>query len=149
MLKPTPWPLVHGKIVFHETGPWYQKGWGLLEKTDIFITVLGVRKSRIKALTDLALGKELNPGSCSFPIWWRKETLNVSSFCSKGFPGGSDGKESACNAGDPGSFPDLGRSSGEGNGNPFQYSFLENSMDRGAWQAIVHGDTKHETWLID
>ena len=44
-------------------------------------------------------------------------------------------KESACNAGDPGLIPGLGRSSGEGNGNPLQYSFLENSMDRGAWKA--------------
>ena len=50
-----------------------------------------------------------------------------------GFPGGSDGKASACNAGDPGSIPGLGRSPGEGNGNPLQYSCLENSMDGGAW----------------
>ena len=50
-----------------------------------------------------------------------------------GFPGGSDGKESACNAGDPGSIPGSGRSLGEGNGNPLQYSCLENPMDRGAW----------------
>ena len=49
-----------------------------------------------------------------------------------GFPGGSDGKVSACNAGDPGSIPGSGRSSGEGNGNPLQYSCLENLMD-GAW----------------
>ena len=49
------------------------------------------------------------------------------------FPGGSDSKESAGNAGDPGSIPGLGRSPGEGNGNPLQHSFLENSMDRGAW----------------
>ena len=55
-----------------------------------------------------------------------------------GFPGGSDGKESACNAGDVSSIPGLGRSPGEGNGYPFQYSFLENSMDRGAWWATVH-----------
>jgi len=55
------------------------------------------------------------------------------------FPGGSDGKESACNAGDPGSIPRLGRSSGEGNGNPLQYSCLENPMDGGAWQATVPG----------
>ena len=47
------------------------------------------------------------------------------------FPGGSDGKVSACNAGDLGSIPELGRSPGEGNGNPLQYSCLENSMDRG------------------
>ena len=60
----------------------------------------------------------------------------------EGFPSGSDGKESACNAGDLSSVPGLGRSSGEGNGNPFQYSCLENSKDRGAWQAIVHGVPK-------
>ena len=49
-----------------------------------------------------------------------------------GFPGGSDGKASACHAGDPGSIPGLGRSSGEGNGNPLQYSYVENLMV-GAW----------------
>ena len=59
-----------------------------------------------------------------------------------GFPGGSDSKESACNAQDPGSIPGLGRSPGEGNGYPLQYSCLENSMDRGAWWATVHGVTK-------
>ena len=53
-----------------------------------------------------------------------------------GFPGGSNGKESTCNVGDLGSIPDLGRSSGKGNGYPHQYSGLENSMDRGAWQGI-------------
>ena len=50
-----------------------------------------------------------------------------------GFPGGSDSKASACNAGDPGLIPGLGRSPGKGNGNPLQYSCLENPMDRGAW----------------
>ena len=54
-----------------------------------------------------------------------------------GFPCGSSGKESACNAEDLGSVPGSGRSPGEGNGNPLQYSCLENSMDRGAWRAIV------------
>ena len=49
-------------------------------------------------------------------------------------PGGSDSKESACSAGDPGLIPGLGRSPGEGNGSPLQYSCLENSMDRGTWQ---------------
>ena len=49
------------------------------------------------------------------------------------FPGGSDGKQSACNAGDPGSIPGWERSPGEGNGNPLQYSCLENPMDGGAW----------------
>ena len=55
------------------------------------------------------------------------------------FPGGSDGKESACNAGDLRLIPGLGRSSGEGNGNPLQYSCLENPMDGVAWQATVVG----------
>ena len=56
-----------------------------------------------------------------------------------GFPDGSDGKESAYNAGDPGLIPGSRRPPGEGNGNPFQYSCLEKSMDRGAWWATVHG----------
>ena len=56
-----------------------------------------------------------------------------------GFPGGSDGKESACNAGDQDSIPGLGRSPGGENVYPLQYSCLENSMDRGAWRATVHG----------
>ena len=55
------------------------------------------------------------------------------------FPGGSDGKEFACNVGDLGLIPASGRSPGGGNGNPFQCSFLENPMDRGAWRATVHG----------
>ena len=55
-----------------------------------------------------------------------------------GFPGGAEVKASACNVGDLGSIPGLGRSPGEGNGNPFQYSCLENPMDRGAWWATVH-----------
>ena len=59
-------------------------------------------------------------------------------------PGGSDGKESTCNAGDLGSIPGLGRSPGEGHGNPLQYSCVENSMDRGAWWATVHGVAKSQ-----
>ena len=65
------------------------------------------------------------------------------------FPGGSDAKASACNAGDPASIPGSGRSSGEENGYPFQYSRLENSIDRGAWQATVHRVTKSQTGLRD
>ena len=64
-------------------------------------------------------------------------------------PGGSDGKESACNVGDLGLIPGSGRSSGEGNGNPFQYSCLENPMDGGAWWATVHGVSKSRTRLSD
>ena len=58
-----------------------------------------------------------------------------------GFPGESDGKESACKAGDPGSIPGWGRSPGEGNGYPLQYSCLENSMDRGTWWTTELGGT--------
>ena len=60
----------------------------------------------------------------------------------QGFPGGSDGRESACNAGDWGSIPGLGRSPGDGNGKPLQSSCLENPMDRGTLQATVHGVAK-------
>ena len=62
----------------------------------------------------------------------------------QGFPGGSGGKESACSVGDLGSIPGLGRSPGEGNSYPLQYTGLENSMDREAWQATVHGGHKEE-----
>ena len=62
-----------------------------------------------------------------------------------GFPGGSDSKESTYTLGDPVSIPGLGRSSEKGNGNPLQYSCLENSTDRGAWQATVHGVTVLDT----
>ena len=70
-------------------------------------------------------------------------------FQLKGFPGGSVGKESACKAGDQGSIPGSGRSPEEGNGNPLEYSCLENSIDRGAWWATVHGVTKSQTRLSD
>ena len=66
-----------------------------------------------------------------------------------GFPGGSDGKASVCNAGDPGSIPGSGRSPGEGNGSPLRYSCLENPTDGGAWWATVHGVAKSWTGLSD
>ena len=62
----------------------------------------------------------------------------------RGFPGGSDGKESACNAGSWGSIPGLGRPPGEGNGNPLQDSCLQNPVDREAWQPTAHGVA--ESW---
>ena len=65
------------------------------------------------------------------------------------FPNGSDSKVSACTAGDPGSIPGLGKSPGEGNGNPLQYPCLKNPMDGGAWEATVHGVTKSWTRLSD
>ena len=66
-----------------------------------------------------------------------------------GFPGSLDCKASAYNVGDPDSIPGLGRCPGEGNGNPLQYSCLENSMDRGFWWAPVHGVAKSQTRLSD
>ena len=80
------------------------------------------------------------------PSWgsFKLRYMHIHEF---GFPGGSAGKESACNAGNLGSIPGLGRSPGEGNGNPLQYSCLEYPMDRGAWWAAVHAVTKSQTWL--
>ena len=69
---------------------------------------------------------------------------NINFCILEDFPCGSDGKESACNVGDPGVTPELGRSPGEGNGNPLQYSCLDNSMDSG-----VHGVSKSQTRLSD
>ena len=71
--------------------------------------------------------------------------MNLSFFTVLGFPSGSGSKESACNPGYLGSIPELGRSPGEGNGYPPQYSCLENPMDRGNWQAVVHGVTESDT----
>ena len=85
--------------------------------------------------------------------WTRLKRLSSSSSSSrqvyKGFLHGSDGKESACNAGDQGSISGLGRSPGEGNGNPLQYSCLENPGDRGAWRATVYRVTKSQTLISD
>ena len=66
-----------------------------------------------------------------------------------GFPGGSDGKELACNAGDVSWIPRSGRSPGGGYGSPLQYSCLENLTDRGAWWAAVHGVEESRTQLSD
>ena len=66
-----------------------------------------------------------------------------------GFPSGSDGKETVCNAGDSGSIRGSGKFPGEGNGNPLQYSCLEDSMDREAWWATVHGVANSLTQLSD
>ena len=70
-------------------------------------------------------------------------------FSILGFRGGSDGKESACNAGDLGLIPGEGRSPGEGHGNLLQYSCLGNPTDRGAWRATAHGVAKSWTHLND
>ena len=76
-------------------------------------------------------------------------SYNRSCSIARGFPGGSEVKASACNAGDLGSIPGSGRSPGEGNGNPLQYSCLGNPMDREAWWPTVHGVAKSWTLLSD
>ena len=76
-------------------------------------------------------------------IPWRRNRLPTVVFL--GFPGGSDGEKSACNAGYLVSIPELGRSPGEGNSYPLHYSCLKNSMDRGAWHATVHGVAESDT----
>ena len=78
---------------------------------------------------------------------YRRDLENfLSTTCLQwGFPDGSDSKKSVCNGGDPDSIPGLGRSPGEGNGNPLQYSCLKNSMVRGAWWATVPGVAKSQT----
>ena len=78
-----------------------------------------------------------------------KLCARVGTYYLRGFPGGSGGKASACNTGNPASIPRSGRSTGEGNGNPLRYSCLENSSDGGAWWATVHAITKSRTRLND
>ena len=78
---------------------------------------------------------------------WRRGRLPTPVFL--GFPGGSDDKESACHVGDLGFIPGLGRFPGGGHSNPFQYSCQENPIDRGAWQATVHGVAMSWTRLSD
>ena len=87
-------------------------------------------------------GKEIHVEKCAPQAPCALETRGH-----PGFPGGSVGKESTCNVGDWDLILGLGRPPREGNGNPLQYSCLENPMDRGAWQATVHGVTKSWTQL--
>ena len=92
---------------------------------------------------------------CLLPSWasYPRNTLKSTFFLAFvsqrtwDFPGGSDGRESACNVGDLGLIPGSGRAPGEGKGYPLQYYGLENSMDREAWQPTVHGVAKSQTWL--
>ena len=92
---------------------------------------------------------ETQPNTKSLREKTEVTALSESAFNFYYFPGGSHGKESACNVGDPSSIPGLGKSCGEGNGNQLQYSCLENFMDREAWRVIVHGITVSWTWLRD
>ena len=85
-----------------------------------------------------------NPSANAGDAWVRKIP-----WIRRTFPGGSDGKESVCNAGYPGLIPESGRPPGEENGNPLQYSCLRSPMDRETWRATVHGVAKSQTQLSD
>ena len=91
------------------------------------------------------MSKNLIPRSYLIDSWLKQSLFSAKEL--QGFPSSSVGKEPACNAEDPGSIPGSGRSPEEGIGNPFQYSCLENFMDRGAWWATVHRVAKSQTRL--
>ena len=105
----------------------------------MFISLVYISKSRITRSNGYSI-YSLKEQADYFPKW-------LDNFI-RSFPGCSDSKESACNAGDPSLIPGLGRSPGEVNGYPFQYSCLEKSMDREAWWATVHGMTKRNLKLL-
>ena len=106
------------------------------------------RETRVRSLgREDPLGKEMatHSSTLAWRIPWRKDRLPNPVFL--GFPGGSDSTESACNAGDLRLIPGSGRSPGEGNGNPLQYSCLENPRDGGAWWGAVYGVAKSRARL--
>ena len=108
--------------------------------TDIFIFLLA-RSLHTHTHTHTHMTARLMGQLMDISFW-------LLTLLSLGFPGGLDGKESAWNAGDPGSIPGLGKSPGEGNGNPLQYS-CQRIPDRGAWQAIVYGSQRvRHDWTI-
>ena len=119
-------------LVYNHIGEFYIRI--VLERSalNILCFLIGVVKHRW-----LWLFKLLLRGFRVLKLWYLDRLLFP-----LGFPGGSEVKASACNAGDLGLIPGLGRSPGEGNGDPLQCSCLENPMDGGAWWATVHGVTK-------
>ena len=134
---------------------------GCLEEKQVWFWNQKEHNSTLSCLlTEISCMSHLTPW---FSYWYQVPTseasceggadletlLEWSIYFSQGFPGGSDSKESACNAGDLDSIAGSGRPPGEGNGNPFQYSRLGNPMDRGALWAIVHGIAENWTRLSD
>ena len=129
----------------------------ILRTSKAMLKILQVRLQQVRnwELPDVQAGLRKGRGirDQTVNIHWiiekAREFQKIIYFCfiHQGFPGGSDDKASACNAGDLGSIPWSWRSPGEGNGNPLQYSCLENSVDGGVCWATVHGVTKSWTWL--
>ena len=121
---------------------------GILHRTDrmdqsIYLSSINLQSSIYLSVYHLSINLQFH--LCLFIryiYFYLFISLSLHSY--KSFSCGSEGEESACNVGDPCLTFGLGRSPGEGNGNPLQYSCLENSMNRGAWQATVHGAT--ESW---
>ena len=112
------------------------------------LSLLVYRKGRDICM--LSFYPETLPNSLMNSSRFQVASLGLSTYrIMLGFPGGSDSKESSCNAGDPGSIPGLRISPGERNGYPLQYSCLENPMDKGAWWATAHGVAKSQTRLSD
>jgi len=97
----------------------------------------------IESTTDCLLSSLLGISTIWLEIYL---IMHLANYLRTSHSSGSDGKESVCDAGNPGLIPGSGRSSGKGNGNPLQYSCLENSMDREAWQATVLEVAKNQTW---
>ena len=97
---------------------------------------VGIISSNVRKIS-IKLSVILSPNIFRISLEYHKATFGLSRWLG--------GKESVCQTGDTSSIPGLGKSPGEGNGNPLQYSCLENSMNRGAWWATVHGVTKSQT----
>ena len=103
-------------------------------------------RGRVQRLPSLALPS----GALCSRYWVDQKVCSIQEYLfNNSFPGGSKGKAPACNAGDPGSIPGLGSSPGKRNGNPLQYSCLENPLDGRAWWATVHGVAKSQTRLSE
>ena len=117
----------------------------------ILVSVNREENSSRWALIGLKSPASIEYASDVLKLWSARERLTFGFLYheSVGFSSSSDSKASACNVGDLGSMPGWGRSPGEGNDNPLQYPCLQNSMDRGTWQATVHGVAKSQTWLSD
>ena len=106
---------------------------------------MSLKGSKIGFSWESVLHKKVSEGLWKFESWSR--FIMSGQLLYWGFPDGSAGKESTCNVGDLSLIPGLGRSPGERNSYPLQYSGLENSVDRGAWQTTVQGVAKSRTWL--
>ena len=105
----------------------------------------GYRKWALSQLTRC----QLHTSACLSTAATGQEHLPATGPQHEGLPGGSDGKQSACSTGDPGSIPGSGRSPGEGHGNPLQYSCLEHSMHEESWRATVRGGAQSRIRLSD